>query len=114
VKINEHNFYELEIFNDKEFSYPQLEELINAQTKFGSMQLPVLVLCEEFASTDTTFLKHLAKNSNNPYSKADAFVISSMAQKIIANFYLKINSLERPTKFFKEKEEAIKWLKTFS
>ena len=113
VKINEDGFYEIEVFNDKEFSFPQLEELVNAQVSLGSKQLPVLVLCEEFASTDTGFVRHLAQNKNNPYSKADAFVISSMAQKIIANFYLKISTPERPTKFFKDKNEANNWLKTF-
>lgn len=113
VKINEDNFYELEVFNDKEFSFNELEELIKAQESLGSKKLPVLVLCEEFASTDTKFVKHLAHNKNNPYSKADAFVISSMAQKIIANFYLKISIPERPTKFFKEKADAIIWLKQY-
>lgn len=113
VKINENNFYEIEVFNDKEFSFPQLVELVNAQQNLGSEKLPVLVLCEEFASTDTIFVKHLAQNKNNPYSKADAFVISSLAQKIIANFYLKFSSPERPTKFFKEKGEAIIWLKQY-
>lgn len=113
VKINEDNFYEIEVFNDREFSFQQLEELVSAQQELGAKKLPVLVLCEEFASTDTTFVRHLAQNKNNPYSKADAFVISSMAQKIIANFYLKISTLERPTKFFKNKDEAINWLKTF-
>jgi hypothetical protein len=70
------------------------------------------VLCEEFASTDTSFVRYLAQNKNNPYAKADAFVIKSVAQKIIANFYLKISTPERPTKFFKNKTEAINWLKT--
>jgi hypothetical protein len=112
VKINEDGFYEIEVFNDKEFSFTQLEELIKAQESLGSKHLPVLVLCEEFASTDTSFVRHLAQNKNNPYAKADAFVIKSVAQKIIANFYLKISTPERPTKFFKNKTEAINWLKT--
>jgi hypothetical protein len=36
-----------------------------------------------------------------------------MAQKILANFYIKINKPERPTKFFNNKDEAINWLKPF-
>jgi hypothetical protein len=36
-----------------------------------------------------------------------------MAQKILANFYIKINQPERPTKFFNDKNEAVKWLKPF-
>ena len=113
VKISEFDFYEIEVFNDKEFSYNELYELKNAQVQLGAKKLPVLVICQEFASTDTNFIKHLAQNQNNPYSKADAFVIKSMAHKILANFYLKITNPERPTKFFKNKEEAIQWLKQY-
>ena len=114
VKINTDNFYEIEVFDDKEFSFKELEELKTIQKQMGSKQLPVLVLCEEFASTNIAFIKHLSQNINNPYSKADAFVISSMAQKIIANFYLRISTPERPTQFFKTKEEATAWLKQFA
>jgi len=112
VKIKEEDFYEIEVFNEKKFRFQKIEELIGAQESLGAKKIPVLVLCEEFASTDTTFARHLAQNKNNPYSKADAFVINSMAQKIIANFYLKISTPERPTKFFRDKTEAINWLKT--
>ncbi len=114
VKINKDNFYEVEVFDDREFSFKELEELKTTQEKFGAKKLPVLVLCEEFASTNIAFVKYLSKNVNNPYSKADAFVINSMAQKIIANFYLKISTPERPTQFFKTKEEARVWLKQFA
>ncbi|MBI3518780.1 MAG: hypothetical protein HY062_05420 [Bacteroidetes bacterium] len=114
VKVNEDDFYEIEVFNDKEFSFLQLEELIKVQIAWGSNKKPVLILCEEFASTDTSFAKHLSKNKNNPFSAADAFVITSMAQKLIANFYLKISTPERPTRFFKDKGEATEWLKQFA
>lgn len=70
-------------------------------------------MCAEHASTNSDLLKTISKNSNNPFSKADAFVIKSMAQKILANFYIKINKPERPTKFFNNKDEAINWLKPF-
>jgi len=113
VKINEDGFYEIEVFNDKEFSFQQLDELVKAQQELGAKKLPVLVLCEEFASTDINFARHLAQNKNNPYSKADAFVIRSFAQKIIANFYLKMSTPERPTKFFGDQNEASNWLKLY-
>ena len=113
AKINAEGFYEITVFNDKEFSFPQLEELKEAQESFGAKKLSVLVLCEEYASTDTSFLNYLAKNKNNPYSNADAFVIKSIAQKLIANFYIKIVVPERPTKFFNNRNDAYQWIKQF-
>lgn len=113
VTINDLGFYEIEVFNDKEFGFEELTNLKESQVKMGAQHLPVLVLCGSYSSTDTAFLKHLSKNENNPYSKADAFVITSIAQKILANFYIKIFIPERPTRFFKTKEEAIIWLKQY-
>jgi hypothetical protein len=36
-----------------------------------------------------------------------------MAQRILANFYIKINKPERPTKFFNDKDEAVNWIKQY-
>ena len=90
-----------------------MQKLVAAQLELGGFKLPVLVLCSEHATTDTELLKTISKNANNPYSVADAFVIKSMAQKILANFYIKINRPERPTKFFNNKEEALIWLNQY-
>jgi hypothetical protein len=44
---------------------------------------------------------------------ADAFVIDSLAQRILGNFYLKFNKPQFPTRFFNSKEEALIWLEAF-
>lgn len=42
-------------------------------------------------------------------SVSDAMVIRGMAQKMIANFYLKMNRPSRPTKFFTDLNSAVNW-----
>lgn len=111
--IDENGFYEIEVFDNGDFLIPDLKLLVNAQQENFDIKLPVLVLCREHANTNIELLNVLAKNKNNPYSKADAFVIKSMSQRILANFYVKINKPERPTKFFNSKEDAIIWLKQY-
>ena len=113
VCINDYGFYLVSVNETEEFSVEDLKKLVGAQKELGSEKLPVLVLCAEHATTNSDLLSYISKNENNPYSKADAFVIRSMAQKILANFYIKINKPERPTKFFNDKNEAINWLKPF-
>lgn len=113
VEINDFGFYHVFVNESEEFTVEDLKKLVNAQKELGGDKLPVLVLCAEHASTNSDLLNTISKNSNNPFSKADAFVIKSMAQKILANFYIKINKPERPTKFFNNKDEAINWLKPF-
>jgi len=113
LEINDYGFYKVSVNESEEFTVEDLKKLVNAQAELGGEKLPVLVLCSEHAATNSELLHTIAKNANNPYSKADAFVIKSMAQKILANFYIKINKPERPTKFFNNKDEAINWLKPF-
>jgi hypothetical protein len=111
--IHEDGFYEIEVNENEEFKVEDLKKLVATQLELGGFKLPALVLCSEHATTDIDLLKTISKNINNPYSKADAFVIKSMSQKILANFYIKINKPERPTKFFNNKEEALDWLKQY-
>ena len=51
-----------------------------------------------------------AQDSGNHHTIADAFVIKSLAQKIIADFYLKFHRPMRPTKVFNSRRQAVKWL----
>lgn len=107
------DLYEIDVFANSEFGFAELRQLIEVQREMGGTRLPVLVLCGEYTTSDVSFLKHLSKNGNDPYSSADAFVIQSIAQKLVANFYIKMVRPERPTKFFTGKEEAMKWLRQF-
>lgn len=111
LQIHIDGFYEIIVH--EEFNIEDLKKLVSAQIELGAEKLPVLILCSQHASTDSDLLKTLSKNSNNPYSKADAFVIKSMAQKILANFYIKISKPERPTKFFSNKDDALIWIKQY-
>lgn len=113
IEINDFGFYNVSVNESEEFTIDDLKKLVNAEAELGGEKLPVLVLCAEHASTNSELMNAMAKNANNPFSKADAFVIKSMAQKILANFYIKINKPERPTKFFNDRDEAINWLKTY-
>lgn len=85
--------------------------------KLGKMtnrkKVPLLFNFDEFALPGKANREFWSKKEACPYSLADAFIVSSNGLRIIANFYLKINKPERPTKMFTDEESAIKWLKTF-
>ena len=113
VKVIDNSYYKVRVFENQEFTVDDLKNLVAAQEKNIGLVLPVLVFCENNAMADVLLLSKLSKNENNPYSKADAFVLNSIAQKILANFYVKINKPERPTKFFNNLDEALIWLKKY-
>lgn len=106
-------FYQVELAEDIDFEISDLQDLVEAERELDGRKLPVLVLCEPTTNTNVDLMNYLSKNKNNPYSVADAFVITSISQSILANFYSKINKPERPTKFFIKKEDAMKWLEQF-
>jgi hypothetical protein len=114
LEVHQDGYYLVTVFGDDEFTVDDLSILVKGQKDLGARVLPVLVLCAEQASTNIDLLNTLSKKAFNPYSSADAFVLKSMSQKILANFYLKINKPERPTKFFNDSETALTWLKKFN
>jgi hypothetical protein len=99
---------------EKEESVELVKEMVN---KMGEMvdykQVPMLARHEEFALPGRANREYWATREACPYSKADAFIIKSIAMQFIAKFYLKINKPERPTRMFTCETEAIKWLSTF-
>lgn len=112
-KVQDNLYYEIDINNNVDFNVEDLKLLVEAQKEKFGLMLPVLVLCKEYTNTNYELMSYISKNKNNPYSKADAFVIYSLAQKILGNFYLRINKPERHTQFFNSKEDALKWLKQY-
>ena len=111
--LQDEGFYEIVMEEEGIFGFEELTNLVEAQKKLGAKKLPVIVVCGEYSSTDIDFIKHLAKNENDPYSKADAFVLKSVAQRLMANFYIKIVIPERPTKFFNKRADAYEWIKQY-
>ncbi len=43
--------------------------------------------------------------------KAEAFVVESLANRLIANFYIKFNRPKNPTKIFNNYDRALAWLR---
>lgn len=63
-----------------------------------------------FSEMDPEIREWSASTSGNNYTYVDAIVISNFAQKLIADFYLKFNKPQMPTRIFKSKEKALDWI----
>jgi hypothetical protein len=74
---------------------------------------PNLIYIENFYNADSESRHYLASEESNRYTLADAFVVESVAMKLIGNFYIKVNKPVRPTRIFSSGEEALDWLYTF-
>ena len=87
--------------------------VVEAMGKLGDgKKYPVLIDAGEFVSVDKEVRIFSASPESNIYTLADAIAYVSLAQKLIADFYIKYNKPAVPTRDFPTKEEAIEWLKT--
>lgn len=80
--------------------------------KYAGKQFLNLYEFEENAEIDDDVRKWASNPSGNSFTIADAFVIQSMAQKMIGNFYLTFHKPIKPTKLFNNVEDALIWLKS--
>ncbi len=113
ISLIDEGYYELYIKDNVEIFVEDMERIKDAQRQLSSLRIPVLISGGKYSTTNVDVMKYLAKNENMPYSKVSAYITNSISQKLLGNFYLKINKPERPTRFFSNKKDAIDWLKQY-
>lgn len=76
----------------------------------GNKQYYILILSGEFSNVTVDSMKILSTPVAMSYALAKAYIISSTAQKLMANYYLNVIKPQKPVQFFKDKESAENWL----
>lgn len=102
-------FY-LVIKKNKKATMEIVESGYDFLNSFGGGKFYNIYQFESFSDVDLDVRAWAAKDSGNKYTVADAIVISSFAQKILADFYLKSNKPEKPTRIFSNVESAVQWI----
>jgi hypothetical protein len=74
----------------------------------------VLTDASNFFSTTSELRQLLASKEFTDLRFATAIVTQSMANKIIGNFFIKVNKPASPTKLFSSEELALEWLNHLS
>ena len=89
-------------------------QMLKAMRIIGDgLKYPVLIDAGEFAGIDPDVRAFSASEEGNIYTLADAVAYHSLAQKLIANFYVTHDRPVVPTRTFSDNETAIEWLKSF-
>jgi hypothetical protein len=100
---------------DAEIDVDQIKEAIRGRKEIQK-DLPMLTLTDirNLYSISNKARIFAAKNESiRELNKAMAILTSSLATKMFANFFIKVNKPKTPTKMFDSKEKALNWLKTF-
>ena len=71
---------------------------------------PFKVIVEFGAHVQISSEARLVAQENKVPAIAEALIINSLGQRILANFYMKIKHQQRPTKVFKNFQDAKTWI----
>jgi hypothetical protein len=114
VTLVSNQYFYVEVKNDAEFEVEDLVLLVQYQKEIGNgNSFPVLIYPSKTATTNSDLIRYMAQKNSLPYTLADAFVLTSVPQKILARLYFRVIPPERPVKFFSKKEDALEWLQQF-
>ena len=88
--------------------------LLEMYKKITSDKLtPILFEGEEGIIVTMEARNNAGKLEEESPCKAMAVVANNIAEVLVANFYFKFNKPKRPYKVFKNREDAIQWLKNY-
>ena len=112
VELKDENYFLIDFFEETEIEIEDIHKLVSLQKELGGeRKLLVLILTKPSTFTSLEVLNYIAEDKNVPYSKMDAFVLSSIGQRILANLYKRLNPNKRPTGYFKNMEAALNWIR---
>lgn len=114
LTLIECKYFLMEVKDDVELEVSDILILVGFQKELGGGKtFPVIILPSPTATTNSDLIKYISKKENLPYTKADAFILTSVAQKILAKLYIRFVPPERPTQFFTSKDDAYKWIEKY-
>lgn len=101
----------IEVKPDCEVSLREVQEMIVTAGELGEQKkLKNLIIAGPHSTLSPEATQYMKSEEAHRFTKLEAIVISSLAQRIVGNFYLGIVSKRRPSKLFNSTEKAIQWL----
>ncbi len=114
VSLIENNIIHIHLKSNQEIALNDAQEILESMGIVGGgKKYPVFIDAGEFVSVDDDVRSFSASKVGNIYTVADAIAIDNVAQKLLANFYLKNDHPKVPTKIFSNKHDALAWLREF-
>lgn len=97
---------------DHSYSKADILELHHAfATLSENKKSLILLVANEFTTIETDARQFLGTPEAGKYSIAEAYVIHSLAQRMLLNFLFSVQGTPVPAKFFTDIDRAVEWLK---
>ncbi len=90
----------------------EMRKMLEAAVEFtGREKYYALIDMSNHVDSTPEARNYYANSELAQYRLADAFVVVSLATRLVTNFYFSINTPPVPSKMFNTKEDALAWLK---
>lgn len=112
VTLRQDGILRIDISANELFNLEDAKQVVEEAGRIGGGKVMAnLIVIGADTTADSEARAYASSEIGSIYKIADAMVISSISQKIVANAYLKFNKPVRPTKFFTNEVTALKWLR---
>jgi hypothetical protein len=103
------------VFKDNyDFTLQDSKDLVEELKKICVNEpMPILKIPGKFSSIDSDVRSYISSVEGMQCSSAEAIVTTYLPQRLIGNFYLKINKPVKPTILCDTEETAVRWLEQF-
>lgn len=115
IKLRSDGIMQINTMLDVEYDLKEVSIVVeNVLSLAENKEYYLLIVTSEDANVTLESMKLLSDPIAMSYAKAKAYVINAPAQKIMANFYLKVIKPNKPVRFFKNQNDAEMWLKSLA
>jgi hypothetical protein len=109
-RIYSSNIFHIYFFSGAHVTMDFIELVYDFVNQHGNQKYLNLYEFEMNVDLDPEVRLWAAAPTGNKNTIADALVINSLAHKILANFYMKMNKPIKPTRTFTSQKKAVDWL----
>ncbi len=113
LTLDEGGIVNLHLYKDQTINSDQIRDIFETIHKEMSEARCLLVTADEKATLDQEARDLVSQGSITEQIIADAIVPKHYSHQMAANFFVRYNQPQRPTKLFKTEEEAREWLMGF-
>lgn len=114
VFLREDGIVFVEVKANTEIGIREVDQVVNTlETIFEGKKFPLLITTGEYTLPTPEARAYIATVESDPFASAEAYVVTSLSQKLVGNVFLSFNKPARPTRIFNSEEKALEWLQQF-
>ena len=102
----------IQLQDDLYIDIPVFKEIQQAALDFGDRKYKYVLEMGSFSNFPKEVREYAAGEEANRWTIADAIVVKSLSQRMLINFFLRIDRPPKPTRLFNEVDKAFEWLES--